>query len=245
MVKLSVLATLGALAAVVCALPVENAEEAAKTVRIMPFGASIVGAPGCWRALLWQDLQKAGVTNTDFVGSNKAPDCGFSYDGENEGHAGALADEYVKNGNLTTWLKQNPPDVIIMHLGTNDIVQKRSTASIITAYTALVGQMRTSKSSMKIIVSKLIPISPSVFGDFATQGVIALNKAMDDWAKANTKSESPITLVDNWTGFDASADTIEGEHPNASGNRKMADKFLQPTISAIRSVSTLQERDDC
>jgi hypothetical protein len=50
-------------------------------------------------------------------------------------------------------LKQNPADVIIMHLGTNDVVQKKPTADIIKAYTALVGEMRTSKATMKIIVS--------------------------------------------------------------------------------------------
>lgn len=41
---------------------------------------------GCWRAYLWQKLQQAGIKNTDFVGTLPAQGCGFTYDGENEGH---------------------------------------------------------------------------------------------------------------------------------------------------------------
>ena len=41
----------------------------ANAVRIMPLGDSITGSPGCWRALLWQDLTDAGYTNIDFVGT--------------------------------------------------------------------------------------------------------------------------------------------------------------------------------
>ncbi len=33
---------------------------AATPVRIMPLGDSITGSPGCWRSLLWNQLQNAG-----------------------------------------------------------------------------------------------------------------------------------------------------------------------------------------
>jgi hypothetical protein len=94
-------------------------------------------------------------------------------------------------------------------------------------------------------ISKLIPIAPSKFGDAVSQGIVTLNNAMDQWAKDNTQAQSPITLVDNFTGFNTTTDTEEGEHPNAAGDKKMADKFLQPTIDAIKSVSGLQQRDGC
>lgn len=109
---------------------------------------------GCWRALLWQKLQAAGLTNTDFVGTRSAPDCGFPYDGENEGHSGSFAVDWVKNGDFPQKLAAAKPDVIVMHLGTNDVViGKKTPAEIITAYGVLVDQMRASKKSMQIIVS--------------------------------------------------------------------------------------------
>lgn len=81
------------------------------------------------------------------------PNCGFAYDGENEGHAGALATEYVRKNDLPGWLNSAKPDVILMHLGTNDVIQKKSLDDIMKAYDALVAQMRTSNPRMNIIVS--------------------------------------------------------------------------------------------
>ncbi|KAF2800121.1 carbohydrate esterase family 3 protein [Melanomma pulvis-pyrius CBS 109.77] len=211
-------------------------QAAAVTVKIMPFGASIVGAPGCWRAILWKKLQANGTTNTDFVGSNKAPDCGFPYDGENEGHAGALATEIVAKNELVGWLSAAKPDVIVMHLGTNDVIQRKPKEDVIKAYSALVDQMRQSKPTMKILISQLIPIDPSKF-DNANAGITELNKAIVAWGPTKSTKESPITIVDNNTGFNTTTDTVDGEHPNDKGNTKFADKFFTPLYSAIKSVS--------
>ncbi|KAF2473945.1 SGNH hydrolase [Lindgomyces ingoldianus] len=228
MVKLNPLAALGFLGLA--------SQAAAVTVKIMPFGASIVGAPGCWRAVLWKKLQGAGITNTDFVGSNKAPDCGFPYDGENEGHAGFQATGIVTDNQLPGWLNAAKPDVMMIHLGTNDVIQKKSITDIMRAYSTLVDQMRASKPSMKIIVSQLIPIDPSKFAG-AQQGIIDLNKAIVQWAPTKSTKESSIVVVDNFTGFNVTTDTVDGEHPNDKGNQKLADKFYQPLVDAIRSVS--------
>lgn len=103
--------------------------------------------------MLWKKLQSNDITNTDFVGSQKAPDCGFPYDGDNEGHAGALAIEYAQYKNLTGWLASAQPDVILMHLGTNDVIQGKSVQDTLTAYGTLVDEMRASKASMQILVS--------------------------------------------------------------------------------------------
>ncbi|KAF2708788.1 carbohydrate esterase family 3 protein [Pleomassaria siparia CBS 279.74] len=211
-------------------------QAAAVTVKIMPFGASIVGAPGCWRALLWKKLQASGITNTDFVGSNPAPDCGFPYDGENEGHAGVLAIDVVQKNQLVGYLAAAKPDVIVMHLGTNDVIQRKATADVINAYSTLVDQMRQSKPTMKILFSQLLPIDPSKF-DNANAGITELNKAIAAWVPTKTTAQSPITLIDNNTGFNTTTDTVDGEHPNDSGNQKISDKFLNPLIGAIASVS--------
>ncbi|KAF2204680.1 SGNH hydrolase [Delitschia confertaspora ATCC 74209] len=211
------------------------------TVKIMPFGASIVGAPGCWRANLWKKLQDAKVTNIDFVGSNKAPDCGANfkgYDGENEGHAGALATDYAKNKNLTGWLKDAKPDIVLMHVGTNDIIQGRKTEEILDAYSKLVDEMRGSTKNMKILISTLIPISPDKFPDRdVPSGIKDLNSHMFDWAKKKSTKESPILIVDNYKGFDVAKDTRDGEHTNASGDEKMATKFYDGLVDVIKGVS--------
>lgn len=222
---------------------------AAATVNIMPFGASIVGAPGCWRAILWRKLQSNNIKNTNFVGSNKAPDCGFPYDGENEGHAGALAEDYANSGALTGYLtnavKDTPGakvDVLMMHLGTNDCIQRKETDATIAAYDTLVKQMRAHNPNMKIIVSKLIPIDEKKFAGIQSY-INALNGRLDGWKRKLSTDDSPITIVDNASGFNVTTDTTDGEHPNNAGNQKLADKFYPAVSTAIKSVE--EEDDDC
>jgi lysophospholipase L1-like esterase len=125
-------------------------------IRYMPFGDSITEIV-CWRGLVWTKLQTDNYTNVDFVGSgtnqNPAGCPTATYDKDNEGHSGFLAIDIANKKQLVGWLQKNPADVITMHLGTNDIVQKSDkTADIITAFTTLVKVMRDSNPNMKIIV---------------------------------------------------------------------------------------------
>lgn len=93
----------------------------AAPVRVMPLGDSITGSPGCWRADLWNRLRTGGYTNVDFVGTLPAPGCGVTYDGDNEGHGGFLATNIANQNQLPGWLSATRPDVVMMHLGTNDV----------------------------------------------------------------------------------------------------------------------------
>jgi lysophospholipase L1-like esterase len=78
-----------------------------------------------------------------------------TWDKHHEGHSGYLAINIAAN-NLQGWLASAKPDVVMFMLGTNDIVQQgKSTTDILAAYTKMVGQMRTSNPSMKIIVGFL------------------------------------------------------------------------------------------
>src|SRR6185295_11227885 len=77
--------------AVMIPIWIASAGSAQAQTRIMPLGDSITGSPGCWRALLWNQLQTAGFTNIDFVGTLPPQGCGVAHDGDNEGHGGFLA----------------------------------------------------------------------------------------------------------------------------------------------------------
>jgi lysophospholipase L1-like esterase len=64
--------------------------------------------------------------------------------------------------------------------------------------------------------------------------VVALNKAIPEWAASKNMTESPIVVVDCWTGFDPGRDTGDGVHPNSSGNEKLANCWYEPLARAIR-----------
>jgi len=202
-------------------------------IKIMPLGDSITGSPGCWRALLWRKLQDAGIKNVDFVGTLPAQGCGFTYDGENEGHGGFLATNIAKQNQLPGWLDRSKPDIVMMHLGTNDVWNNQTPAQIIASFDTLVKQMRTSKKTMKILVAQIIPMKPSNCADCGTR-VVNLNKAIQQWAPTASTADSPLTVVDCWTGFDDGTMTGDGVHPNDRGNTAMVNCWYAPLVKAIQ-----------
>ncbi|KAK9328086.1 SGNH hydrolase-type esterase domain-containing protein [Lipomyces starkeyi] len=196
-------------------------------IKIMPLGDSITEW-GCWRAYLWNKLQQGGIEDIDFVGSvTSTTICNVSdWDRNNEGHAGYLAIDIANNNLLVGWLSSANPDIVIMHLGTNDIANNKQTLDIVTAFSTLVDQMRANKPTMKILVAKIIP---SIFNN---QSDVNLNDAISPWALSKTTTASPIIVVDQYTGFSTS-DLIDGVHPNDSGDQKMANVWYQPLVNAI------------
>jgi lysophospholipase L1-like esterase len=208
-------------------------------VRIMPLGDSITAGPGCWRAPLWNHLQTTGFTNIDFVGSVADGGCpvSYAYDGDNEGHGGIAATGMADQNQLPPWLDAAKPDIVLMHLGTNDMWGGTiATSTVLTAYTKLVGQMRTSNPNMKIIVAQIIPMNPSGCTTCAAS-VVALDNAIPGWAAGLTTAQSPIVVVDQWTGFDTVADTNgDGVHPNDSGFQKMANRWYPPLAQVLNGI---------
>ncbi|MEO3747827.1 cellulose binding domain-containing protein [Plantactinospora sp. B5E13] len=225
-----------ALAALVVALgtivPTGPALPAAPApVRVMPLGDSITGSPGCWRAILWNRLQNTGYTNIDFVGTLGPQGCGQPYDGDNEGHGGALVTTVADQNQLPAWLSTTRPDVVLMHFGTNDVWSNRAPATILAAYGKLVDQMRVSNPGMRILVAKIIPMAPATCAECG-QRVVALNNAIGGWASSKTTAQSPMVVVDQWTGFSTGSDTYDGVHPNAAGDQKVSDRWY-PALTAV------------
>jgi lysophospholipase L1-like esterase/chitodextrinase len=227
-------ALVGAVGLVIAAAP---GARAATPVRIMPLGDSITGSPGCWRALLWQRLQQNGLTNVDMVGTLPPQGCSVPYDGDNEGHGGALATAVADQNQLVGWLAATHPDIVMMHFGTNDVWSGRTTDQILTAYGTLVDQMRASNAATKILVAQIIPVAPSGCADCPAR-TAALNNAIPGWAASKTTTLSPITVVDQWTGWNPGTDTNDGVHPNDSGNVKMANGWYGPLTAALGGTAS-------
>ncbi|KAI0152749.1 carbohydrate esterase family 3 protein [Xylariaceae sp. FL1272] len=202
------------------------------TLRFMPFGDSITEII-CWRALLWEKLQTTEFASVNWVGSNNDDEgnCNDAkYNKHNEGHSGFLAINIANNKQLVGWLQTNPADVITMHLGTNDIVQQNKPVDqIIAAFTTLVGVMRDSNPRMKIIVAQIIPMG---FGSYNT-AIQNLNAAIPTWAQGLNTTESPIWVVDQYTGFSGTSDLRDGVHPNMAGDTKMANVWYPAIMNAF------------
>ena len=96
--------------------------------RIMPLGDSITqgaasGEPdedlqAGYRLVLWDLLADAGY-DVDFVGNLNSGSDILDFDPHHEGHPGWRDDEIAAN--IYAWLKLNPADIILLHIGTNDL----------------------------------------------------------------------------------------------------------------------------
>jgi lysophospholipase L1-like esterase len=215
--------------------------QAAEPVRIMPLGDSITGNPGCWRAYLWRSLQQNGFTNIDFVGTQPAQGCGFTHDGDNEGHGGFLATNIANQGQVRTWAQATRPDIILMHLGTNDVWSNIAPATITAAFSKIVDDARSVNPNVRFVVAQIIPMGTGSTGQNpcpeCAQRVINLNNAIPGWAASKTTGASPVTVVDVWSGFNTTIHTGDGVHPNDSGFQLMAQKWYPATVAALNGVT--------
>lgn len=62
-----------------------------------------------------------------------------------------------------------------------------------------------------------------------------LNKAIIPWAQGLNKTESPIWVVDQYTGF-SSSDLRDGVHPNDSGDTKMTNIWYPALLTAFAAA---------
>jgi lysophospholipase L1-like esterase len=148
--------------------------------------------------------------------------------------------DIAKNNQLPPWLEAAKPDIILMHLGTNDILSgipsgRVKMADIQAAYDKCLTQMRAYKANIVLLVAQIIPLQGAGCPNCA-RDVITLNQWIGQWGPAHSTATSPITVVDQWTGFNVNTDTPDGIHPNDQGHEKVAAKWLPPLEAAIQKL---------
>lgn len=86
--------------------------------------------------------------------------------------------------------------------------------------------------SSLIAANQVAQIIPMGFGNYNTQ-IQSLNTAIMPWAEGLNTTESPIWVVDQYTGFSGSSDLRDGVHPNDSGDTKMMNVWYPAVIHAF------------
>ena len=192
------------------------------SLRIMPLGDSITqGYTDSYRSELWALLRESGW-NVDFVGSmNRAYGSEVGdHDRDHEGHWGWRADEVLER--IEEWAKQAKPDVVLVHLGTNDIGSGETVAQTMDEIEQIINQLRMVNPRVHVLLAEIIPVDHPAMVERIQQynlGLVELAGRLDS-------ATSRILPVDQFNGFDAAQDTYDGIHPNSRGNRKMADRWL-------------------
>ena len=200
-----------------------------ETVTILPLGDSItrgdIGSANDYgyRQPLYQKLVNNGY-DFDFTGSQKDGD--FP-DPNHEGHDGKTASWLNDrlNGPTDYWLEKYKPDVILCHIGTNDLTNPTcdipDTAQDANETLEIIYYDFDPNATViltKIILTKDDPV--------ADARIIQYNLLLEDIAQVWSDDGFSIITVDMENALNYSTDMYDWLHPNDAGYAKMADVWF-------------------
>ncbi|MFD5553587.1 GDSL-type esterase/lipase family protein [Streptomyces sp. NPDC127068] len=194
---------------------------------VMPLGDSITQGVGSstgngYRAELREALHRHATT-VDFVGSLRH---GTHADAEHEGHSGFRIDQIAAG--IGPWLLAARPNVVTLHLGSNDINRDYHVAGAPARLAELIDQILTAAPDVTVLVAPIVPNSRAG----AQPRVDAFNRALPRIVGERRLKGHKVRLVD--FGALDNADLADGLHPNDSGYQKMADAFYAGLTGAAQ-----------
>lgn len=225
----------------------------AEPLKIMALGNSITQGNTehpSYRYPLWKKLIDAEI-DFEYVGSHNVNNGGIpnlpdhkgkKYTNLNEGHWGWRADQLLRGNNdernkgkLSDWLEGYTPDLVLMHVGSNDVMQEQPVDQTIKELEDIVREIRRKNPGVTILLAKLIPIWREKVGQPTIDRLNAFNAQIPVLANKLNTAQSPVLVVEQPTNFDPAPgiDTSDGIHPNASGEEKMAQNWFEAISSEI------------
>jgi lysophospholipase L1-like esterase len=195
-------------------------------VRVMPLGDSITEGtqvPGGYRIGLWQRVVSGGY-RVDLVGSQFNGPAALG-DHDHEGHPGWRIDQI--DANIVSWLRNTTPHTVLLHIGTNDVLQNFNLSTAPARLSALVDHITATAPTAEVFVATIIPLAN------ADQEAKArsFNATIPGMVQSKAAAGQHVHLVDMHPVL-STADLIDGIHPTANGYDKMAATWF----GALRSV---------
>ncbi|MGW1277814.1 FG-GAP-like repeat-containing protein [Streptomyces tsukubensis] len=192
---------------------------------VMPLGDSITQGVGSshgngYRDYLRSLLQgRAGIL--DFVGSLAH---GNGPDSQHEGHSGFLIEQVAAD--VESWLYAAKPNVVTLHLGSNDINRNHEVATAPARLGALMDRILAAAPDVTVLVAGIVPnYRPGV-----SARVEAFNSALPGLVAARQAQGRKVFQVNIPTL--KTHDLPDGLHPNDNGYKKMARAFSETLARA-------------
>ena len=208
-------------------------------VKIMLIGGSATEGPDSstsYRRYLDGMIRRNGH-RIDFVGSRHKhkdgtaePDS-YQFDPDHEGHWGRGA-EWIAD-NMPRLLERNVPDVAVIHLGAEDILENKTAAEpltdgIIKNIGRVITALRLKNAKVKIVIAQNLPVIGS------EETCVLLNQKISRLARSSASTLSPVVFAE--ANHDMSKDDAL---PNAGGARKIAGT-LSNAINTLLGPSSNQ-----
>ncbi|BCJ62523.1 ricin-type beta-trefoil lectin domain protein [Micromonospora endophytica] len=229
---LTLVAALGLGAAAVLAPAGTASAESNGGVRVMPLGDSITEGtqiPGGYRIGLWQRLVNGRYT-VDFVGSQFNGPTSLG-DRDHQGHPGWRIDQI--DANIVGWLNTQRPKTVLLHIGTNDILQNYNVSTAPNRLSSLIDRITTTAPDAEVFVAQIITLTNTN----QAAAVRTFNAAIPGIVQSKVNAGKRVHLVNMHSAL-TTADLIDGIHPTAAGYDKMAAVWYSALQSVPGSIGT-------
>jgi len=151
------------------------------------------------------------------------------FTGDHEGYSGHTADNFVTgrapNPGIDASMAEHTPDVVLLHLGSNDMFQGQNIQETVLEIEDVVSRILNANGNAKILVANVIPWfgdsnsdNSDIPGSIQTLGT-QITTAIDAMGNPN------VILTDVRSGYTQSLMQADGVHPNADGEVHIADAF--------------------
>ena len=199
----------------------------AGTLRIMPLGDSITLGRGDrridgYRRELGTLLASAAVRH-DFVGSQSD---GTGADNDHEGHSGWTIAE--TRGRIHGWLSSARPDVILLDLGTNDLLQGYDPVGAGARLADLIDTILASSPDVRVVLATLVITTPAADRPVRPSRARAapLLLTYNTEVRRIAAARAPRVRLAEMAGVRGD-ETRDGVHPLPRGYRKMARRWYR------------------
>lgn len=215
-------------------------------IKIMPLGNSItfdtysndqrnIAEKRSYRLRLYDLLKTNNYTpgtTFDFVGSQQSGPT-TNFDADHQGTPGVTTATVASN--IYNQLVVNPADIVLLHLGTNDVAGNISTTAAVANTEIILNKIdefeAATNRSITVIIARIINQQPY---DAKTT---AFNDELEAMVNIRLSSNTPDQLVlidmENGAGINYQTDMYDYLHPNVAGYTKMGDLWyaaLKPVL---------------
>ncbi|GAA5008689.1 hypothetical protein GCM10025734_51120 [Kitasatospora paranensis] len=143
-------------------------------------------------------------------------------DPEHEGHPGDTIDQ-IRAG-VDGWLASSRPDVVLLHIGINDLNQNLDQAHAADRATQLIDRIFTDRPNVTVVMQGLIPTTPGWWNQDLSQPVAQYNGRLRQLEATEQQAGRHFRFVDapaltpaNRADATHPAQMTDGLHPNDAG----------------------------
>ena len=244
----------------------QNAQISTPTIKLMPLGDSITWGTNPdnsnssgYRRSLYLQLINAGY-NVNFVGSLNGglPD---DFDRDNEGHPGwvsglpAYDTTAMLSTKITGFLNSNPPDIVLLLIGTNDCTEQdnpweKTASELATSIGKLLDSIYVFNPNIKVFLGTIIDRADNQYRHDKTVATNGLLPGMINSLPAAQREK--ITLIDMYSALGdyyynhsnsnftyQSGSSLHTAHPNTNGYQTLANTWFEAVQNYYQPLLSL------